>query len=154
MVIGFVCEEGLRSRTPSHTSRKDAMTEDCNCPGEDSPLVADVRAIGDDPRKGEFYKELLPAMLKPQRFTITLDVEIIAPFKAMEAMSHQVVLAEDETLDYLLTEARTIIDELSHAEGDLRAQASDLGRTFEVEWPYECSVRLRPRDGEGDTQES
>jgi len=96
----------------------------------------------DDPRKMEFYKILLPAMLKPRRFAFTLRVEAMSDFQAMEAMSHQVVLADDDTLDMLLAEAEEIVNELDSIEDIIHEDAAGIADVIAARWPFQVSVSL------------
>lgn len=117
--------------------------DDCDCPGQDSPLVDDVRAIGDDPRKGEFYSQLLPELLRPRTYRFILEVEAIGDFGDMEAMSHQVRLADDETLDYLIEEAKDILDDLANVPDSISAEMDSLQEAIENLGSIEARVELR-----------
>lgn len=120
------------------------------CPGKDSQLVHDVRAIADDPRKGEFYKDLLPQMLTPRKATFILEVELLADFAEMEAMSHQVVMSDDTTLDALLEEAKDIIHELDSIETIIMENPEDLGAYLRDKWPLEVTINIHPFHDEPD----
>jgi len=109
-------------------------------PCEDCP--DEPRGVPDDPRKTKFYKELLPNMLTPRKFVIAVEVEALANFQDMEAMSHQVVIAEDETLDALLEEAGDIIDELDILATTYQDEMESVGAQLTAIWPLEANIRV------------
>jgi hypothetical protein len=119
------------------------MTEDCNCPGENHQFVRDVRAIGDNPYKGIFYRELLPQMLTPRRYRFILDIEALANFQDCESMSAQVVLAELDTLEALIQDAKDINDELDSIPDLIAEDAAGIAEVITAKWPFDCTVSLR-----------
>ena len=130
------------------------MADDCNCPGEDHQFVRDVRAIGDNPYKGIFYRDLLPNMLTPRRFQFVLDIEVLANFHDCESMSAQVVLAEDATLEALIQDAKDIIDELDSVPDLIHEDAAGIEDIIAARWPFDCNVRLRQVGGADNPPES
>jgi hypothetical protein len=129
------------------------MTDDCNCP-EGEKFLADIRAIGDNPYKGIFYRELLPEMLRPRTYQFLLTLEVTANWGDCESMSAQVVLADGDTLEALIQDAKDINDELDNVPDLVHEDAAGIGAVIAAQWPFECRVTLRQVSGESHPQES
>jgi hypothetical protein len=101
----------------------------------------------DDTRKSDFFKNLLPELLRPRIFSLSLDFEAVAGFTEMEALSAQVTLADGETLDAIIKEAKGLLDELDSLEDYIMEDAQHIGGIFQTEWPYEVSLAIRLDSG-------
>jgi hypothetical protein len=120
-------------------------------PCEDCPEVIahlESRAEPDDPRKTEFYSDLLPRMLTPRYLTFVLNIEVLADFEQMESMSHQMVMAYDEpngpsSIDAIVKEAEDILYELDTVEDVVREDAQGIAEVLGGRWPLNVSVDLK-----------